>query len=725
MLHLTNLFRTDPRGDYARLIVSASPRTGADPGITTALNFFNVDLSLLQSQLSVLTPQAPFALNEALSNAAAGHNAAMIAANQQTHQAPGEPRLGDRVRNAGYAFLRVAESIYGFGQNPLEAHAAFIIDWGNGPGGIQSPPGHRDNAIRPEFRDIGLALTPKAGSIPNLGPLVITQEFGNPASPRNFAVGSIYRDANSNRSFNAGEGLGGVTIVFVNAQGVSYTSTSYAAGGYQVELPDGNYTAIARGGGLNGTLIKRQVSVSGNNVWVNFIEGQSETLSLDRFEPNDLSPSATALQGIDQTITGLNLDRAGDTDRFRFTSPANGTATIDALFSQIAGDVDLLLLGPNQQTIASSAGRSDNERISVNLVRNGVYELVVSGFQNSISLGYQLEIDLPEIPLPPPADAEEANDSRGTAKLLGPQDRTFEGLTLHRETDEDWFGFLAGNNGTLAIDAVFSQVAGDVDLELLDFNGTKLTESISTTDREQLTIPVVVGQVYYLRVFGKNGDVSQGYTLAFDGPGIAPPQATGDIGVVDAGESLTIDVLTNDRSFADRPLENPIVELVGEPAANAPQWTVENNRVQVTTSTDHRGFYSRQYRVRDATNQVSAATTISLLVVIPGLQAWRNPVSPNDVDGDGRVTTRDALAIINLLNRNGASELPREAMSTGPFGYVDVDGNGRLEPLDALLVINALNQQGAAEPAIVVVPPMTSITPIDDRERDEGYEHMI
>ena len=67
---------------------------------------------------------------------------------------------------------------------------------------------------------------------------------------------------------------------------------------------------------------------------------------------------------------------------------------------------------------------------------------------------------------------------------------------------------------------------------------------------------------------------------------------------------------------------------------------------------------------------------------------WQNPTLPGDVNGDGRVTPFDALAITNALNNVGSHALT--ASDTVP-PYVDVNGDGNLSPMDMLVLTNCLN----------------------------------
>ena len=71
---------------------------------------------------------------------------------------------------------------------------------------------------------------------------------------------------------------------------------------------------------------------------------------------------------------------------------------------------------------------------------------------------------------------------------------------------------------------------------------------------------------------------------------------------------------------------------------------------------------------------------------------WQHPTNPCDVDASGGVTPRDALLVINDLDRHGSRLLPAERRTDPPAYYLDVNGDGSLAPLDALRVINALHE---------------------------------
>jgi hypothetical protein len=277
MLEMLNRFRWDPAAEL-NILVNLNPGWPAtwrtpksnDPAVANALNYFNVDAPTLSSQWAGLTPRtAPLAWNGNLNNAAAGHNAAMIAADQQTHQAPGEADLGTRFTKAGYSFTAGAENVYAYASNVFFGHAGFAIDWGIGPGGIQSPPGHRANMMDPNLREVGISITPESNPATQVGPLVITQDLGR-RNGNPFFTGVVYSDAGTRDYFyTPGEGLGGVTVQALTAgtPTVRASTTTFGSGGYTLQAPAGTYDVTFSGGALGGrTVTYRNVTLGASNV---------------------------------------------------------------------------------------------------------------------------------------------------------------------------------------------------------------------------------------------------------------------------------------------------------------------------------------------------------------------------------------------------------------------------------------------------------------------------
>jgi hypothetical protein len=78
---------------------------------------------------------------------------------------------------------------------------------------------------------------------------------------------------------------------------------------------------------------------------------------------------------------------------------------------------------------------------------------------------------------------------------------------------------------------------------------------------------------------------------------------------------------------------------------------------------------------------------------------WQNPLSYNDIHGDGMVTPADALVAINSINTGMAGALSAHLSAPTVPGasamYIDANGDGSLSPADALTVINAINRHFA------------------------------
>ncbi len=270
MLDLINRFRANPSAELS-LILNAN-----NFYVNSALSTYGVDMNVLASQFAALTPAPPLAWNDALASAALAHSQLMLTDQTQSHQLPGELDPVTRIIDAGYTnYAWMGENVFAWATSVFEGEAAFLIDWGsNPPTGIQNPPGHRDNLISTDLREIGIGLVtaPPAGS--SVGPLLITQDLGNRSSFGNpWLLGSVYTDLNSDGYYEPGEGIGSATIT-ITGTGGTFQTTSTPAGGYQIQVPAGTYQVTASGGGLAAPLTKT-VTIGSDNVQADFIGNQS------------------------------------------------------------------------------------------------------------------------------------------------------------------------------------------------------------------------------------------------------------------------------------------------------------------------------------------------------------------------------------------------------------------------------------------------------------------
>jgi Ca2+-binding RTX toxin-like protein len=310
MLELTNRMRMNPQAELNLLINSG------DADVNSAVSYFKVNKTVLAQQWSSLTPVPPLAWNSSLQDAARLHSQAMLDADMQSHQVPGEAPLGTRLSNAGYKNLTAGgENVYAYAKSVFHGHAGFAIDWGEGPHGIQDPPGHRDNIMSTSFREVGISII-NSTSGKSVGPMLITQDFGNRSGYGNPAfLGVAFDDKNGDGFYNAGEGLSGVVIELEGSPG-SFVTTTMSAGGYQIKVPAGTYKVTASGGGLDGTIVLNSVTVGSNNVKRDFLASNASFAILDggllRIDGTNVADN------IKLTNSGSNLvvNRNGQTQSF-------------------------------------------------------------------------------------------------------------------------------------------------------------------------------------------------------------------------------------------------------------------------------------------------------------------------------------------------------------------------------------------------------------------------
>ncbi|MCI0380716.1 MAG: hypothetical protein L0215_24290 [Gemmataceae bacterium] len=263
MLELVNRMRTNPAAELPLLWFSD------DPFIQQALTNFGVSKPDLDQQWASLTPVAPLAWNDDLAEAALAYCNQMVS---QQQELPAGVGLPDRALAAGYTSpTALGENVYAFAQSMLEAHARFAIDWAiNPPTGIRNPPVSRQNLMSAIFREFGIGIKDDNTANP-VGPIVITQDFGNRNFGNAFLVGSVFLDIDINGYYDIGEGLAGVTITATPTSGRQPLSTvSTAAGGYQIQLAPGTYNLTASGGALSAPVSVSGVVVGTNNVHQNF-----------------------------------------------------------------------------------------------------------------------------------------------------------------------------------------------------------------------------------------------------------------------------------------------------------------------------------------------------------------------------------------------------------------------------------------------------------------------
>jgi Ca2+-binding RTX toxin-like protein len=399
-LEYINLLRTDPGGEYARTVA-----VGNIGQIQSALTFFGVNMTALQNQLNSLTAAPPLAWNGNLTDAARTHNAAMIAADTQSHQLPGEPGLSARVEAAGYTgWSALGENIYAYSSSAFFGHAGFVVDWGydtedfDGQGnllpdwktrgdGIQDPAGHRINLMSTNFTEIGIGITIENDPATDVGTHVTTHDLGNRFNYQAQFLGVIINDTDNDDFYDVGEGMGGITVTLTSGSN-SYTTTSWESGGWQITVPAGNYTITFSGGGLNGS-ISRNATLGTVNVKIDVEAADAAgtggtftgTNGNDDLSGSDFNDVIRA-RGGDDILRGLggNDQLFGDSGN----DTMRGGAGDDNYRVQDAGDLVIELADEGMDTVRSGVDFTLSANVERLFIAGGARVAIGNNTANTI-----------------------------------------------------------------------------------------------------------------------------------------------------------------------------------------------------------------------------------------------------------------------------------------------------------------------------------------------------
>ena len=274
MLATINRARANPAAEGARLAATEVP------SVVNAYRFFNVDLAKMRGDFASYPARPPLAWNKALITSAYNQSYYQISIRAQTHDRPPGQTFAGSFQDAGYTpFNGIAENVYAYSRSVWHGHAGLNVDWGgpdNDGDGMQDQLGHRktlmDLEAKPQlYREIGIAVVPETDPSTELGPLVITQNFGFRIGT-SYLTGTVYNDLNGNGEYDPGEGLGGVTVM--PGAGTYYAVTA-ASGGYAIPLQQmtGAVTLTFSGGTLPQPLTRTLVLTTANRM-VDVVNGQ-------------------------------------------------------------------------------------------------------------------------------------------------------------------------------------------------------------------------------------------------------------------------------------------------------------------------------------------------------------------------------------------------------------------------------------------------------------------
>jgi uncharacterized protein YkwD len=236
-LELLNYSRLNPAAQGVALA------TQSGPDVTNTLAYYKIDPQALATSFSTIPPAPPLSFAAELTTAARGHSRYMLSNVVQTHF-EGTNGIGERANAVGYPWRTLGENVYAYSTTVDFGFAAFEIDWGQGPGGIQNPPGHRLNNHSTNFFEIGIGILHGSNSVVmesttnTVGPQLITMDFGTRQNQPALVTGVAYYDLNGNGRYDLGEGVGGVQVNTDSPFG----AVTASAGGYSIPVGSGFHT---------------------------------------------------------------------------------------------------------------------------------------------------------------------------------------------------------------------------------------------------------------------------------------------------------------------------------------------------------------------------------------------------------------------------------------------------------------------------------------------------
>jgi hypothetical protein len=245
----------------------------------------------------------------------------------------------------------------------------------------------------------------------------------------------------------------------------------------------------------------------------------------DWAEANNTRETATDLQTIDgsRLFSGLSIHQGGDEDWFKFTTIGTGLAgqEVSIAFDHQLGNLQLQLYREGQSTpVLTSDTQGDRESVSLAGLAAGTYVVRVYGAASSVTNpGYSLLINAPQTP---EADWLDKRSQPNNTLTLAYDLRNIDGgvalsdLSIHTATDQDWFKVQVEQRtaANQFVNLDFNHQEGDLRLELFNASGTKLRESNTNKNSEQVSLANLDPGAYYVKV---SGAVNPNYSLTVQG----------------------------------------------------------------------------------------------------------------------------------------------------------------------------------------------------------------
>jgi hypothetical protein len=210
----------------------------------------------------------PLAFDSNLNNAAENHTDWMIDREIFSHTGVNGSSPGTRMKDAGYVF----SGSWSWGENIAWMSTRNPSGWADEVlklhTNLMNSSGHRANILNNNFKEIGIGF--EVGQFKGFNSAVVTEDFAKTAS-KPFLTGVAFDDKDNDRFYDINEALAGVTVsARNNTTGATTTTHTGIAGGYEFELPAGQYTVTFSGDELLAS--SYQVTIGTRNVKLDLID---------------------------------------------------------------------------------------------------------------------------------------------------------------------------------------------------------------------------------------------------------------------------------------------------------------------------------------------------------------------------------------------------------------------------------------------------------------------
>ncbi len=205
----------------------------------------------------------------------------------------------------------------------------------------------------------------------------------------------------------------------------------------------------------------------------------------DWAEPNDVANVVFEIGGMGN-YPGLVVCEP-QVDWFSRDLESGDVFDVSLFFDHDEGDIDLTIYGPTFNPLLTATSQTDDEVLSLEIIDTGRYYIVVTMAADSGSMpgnAYTLQWEL-GTDSTCPADVAEPNFNLSGSQGVIPG--SLDGLTVC-DDNPDFFVVEALPNNELTVTVLFDHSEGNIDLTLVDFVGTVLGSSTSSTDNESASV---------------------------------------------------------------------------------------------------------------------------------------------------------------------------------------------------------------------------------------------